>query len=492
MTENEFLRELVAALMKQNAELLAQVASANEQITAANAQIAVLTERIEELLEQLDKKNKNSRNSSKPPSSDGYSKPAPKSLKKPSGKKPGGQKGHKGSGMKIPRKPDAFVPHFPVACLNCPNRALCEMKVAERRYEEDISIQTHVTAHLQMKCCCPRQGGKTLLGEFPDNIKATKQYGANLVAFASALSTVGMVSVDRIHKLLNNVFQVGISTGAIQGFLNRLHEKVKLPVKYIRNKVSQVPVMNCDETGLRVNEKLRWLHCMSGSGWVYYALHDKRGCEAMDEIGIIPDYHGIMIHDCWKPYFKYEKAEHALCCAHILRELVYAEEVKHQQWAKPLRELLCEMLTERNRLAELGESRFSKEQADAYSSRYDALVTQGLEANPLQLRKKGQMGAPKKGEVRSLLERLRDRKQQILRFAADWYVPFTNNAAEQDIRFSKVKLKVSGCFRTKHGAEEYADIMSYTNTAYKHNVGFFDAIKAAFTGNALTLVAQWG
>lgn len=485
MTENEFLRELVAALTKQNAELL-------DQVAAANAQIAALTERIDELLEQLDKKNKNSRNSSKPPSSDGYSKPAPKSLKKSSGKKPGGQKGHKGSGMKITRKPDEYVPHFPAACLNCPNRAVCEMKVAEQRYEEDISIQTHVTAHLQMKCCCPRQGGKLLLGEFPCNIKATKQYGANLVAFASALSTVGMVSIDRIHKLLNNVFQLGISTGAIQGFLNRLHEKVKLPVKYIRNKVSQVPVMNCDETGVRVNEKLRWLHCMSGSGWVYYALHDKRGCAAMDEIGIIPDYRGIMIHDCWKPYFKYEKAEHALCCAHILRELVYAEEVKHQQWAKPLRELLCEMLEARNRLTDLGESRFPKEQADAYSRRYDALVTQGLEANPLQVRKKGQMGAPKKGEMRSLLERLRDRKPQILRFAADWYVPFTNNAAEQDIRFSKVKLKVSGCFRTKRGAEEYADIMSYTNTAYKHGVGFFDAIKAAFTGNALALVAQWG
>lgn len=485
MTENEFLRELVAALTKQNAELL-------DQVAAANAQIAALTERIDELLEQLDKKNKNSRNSSKPPSSDGYSKPAPKSLKKPSGKKPGGQKGHKGSGMRITRKPDEYVPHFPAACLNCPNRAVCEMKVAEQRYEEDISIQTHVTAHLQMKCCCPRQGGKLLLGEFPCNIKATKQYGANLVAFASALSTVGMVSIDRIHKLLNNVFQLGISTGAIQGFLNRLHEKVKLPVKYIRNKVSQVPVMNCDETGVRVNEKLRWLHCMSGSGWVYYALHDKRGCAAMDEIGIIPDYRGIMIHDCWKPYFKYEKAEHALCCAHILRELVYAEDVKHQQWAKPLRELLCEMLEARNRLTDLGESRFPKEQADAYSRRYDALVTQGLEANPLQVRKKGQMGAPKKGEMRSLLERLRDRKPQILRFAADWYVPFTNNAAEQDIRFSKVKLKVSGCFRTKRGAEEYADIMSYTNTAYKHGVGFFDAIKAAFTGNALALVAQWG
>lgn len=164
MTENEYLRQMVSALMKQNSKL--------------QAQITVLTERIYELLEQQDKKNKNSRNSSKPPSSDGYSKPAPKSLKKPSGKKPGGQNGHKGSGMKLTRKPDEFVAHFPVACHNCPNRGVCEMKVAEHRYEEDISIQTHVTAHLQMKCCYPRQGGKTLLGEFPGNIKATKQYGA--------------------------------------------------------------------------------------------------------------------------------------------------------------------------------------------------------------------------------------------------------------------------------------------------------------------------
>lgn len=485
MTENEFLRQMVSALTKQNAELL-------DQVTAANAQIAALTERIDELLEQLDKNNKNSRNSSKPPSSDGYSKPAPKSLKKPSGKKPGGQKGHKGSGMKITRKPDEFVSHYPSACLNCPNRASCEMSVAERRYVEDIVIKTSIIEHQQMKCCCPKQGGKTILGEFPTHIRATKQYGSNLVAFASALSTVGMVSVDRIHKLLSNVFQVPISTGAIQNFLNRLHEKVKLPVKYIRNKVSQLPVMHCDETGLRVNEKLRWLHCMCGEGWVYYALHDKRGCEAMDEIGIIPDYRGTMIHDCWKPYFKYEQSEHALCCAHFLRELVYAEEVKHQEWANPLAKLLCEMLEERNRLTALGARCFSEEQATAYSNRYDALVTQGLDANPLPERKKGKMGAPKKGEMRSLLERLRDRKQQILRFAEDWHIPFTNNAAEQNIRFSKVKLKVSGSFRTKRGAEEYADIMSYTNTAYKHGVGFFNAIKAALTGNALTLVAQWG
>ena len=478
MTEVEFLRQMVAALTKQNSEL--------------QAQVAVLTERIDELLDQLDKKNKNSRNSSKPPSSDGYNKPAPKSLKKPSGKKPGGQKGHKGSSMKLLRKPDEIVPHYPSACLGCPNRALCQMRVAERRYEEDIVIRTHIVEHRQMACCCPRQENKELLGEFPGNITATKQYGSNIIAFASALSTVGMVSIDRIQKLLGNVFQVSISTGTIQNALRRLHMKAKTAVKYIRNMVSKLSLLHCDETGLRVNGKLHWLHCMCNSEWAYYAVHGKRGTEAMEAIGLLPEYRGILLHDFWKSYFVYDKAEHAMCCAHLLRELVYAEEQKHQAWAKPLQELLLEMLSERKRLMEQGQSSYLPGQLDGFLRRYDALVAQGLEENPLPERKKGKMGAPKKGEMRSLLERFRDYKPQILRFAVDWAVPFTNNEAEQSIRFSKVKEKVSGCFRTLQGAQEYAEIMSYTNSAYKHGVGYFEAIKAALDGNALSLVAQWG
>lgn len=478
MTEVEFLREMVSALTKQNAEL--------------QEQIAILTERINELLEQLDRKKKNSNNSSKPPSSDGYSKPAPKSLKKPSGKKPGGQKGHKGSSMKLLRKPDEVREHYPSACVGCPNRALCQMRVAERRYEEDMVIRTHIVEHRQMACCCPRQGNETVKGTFPANITATKQYGTNLIAFASALSTVGMVSIDRIQKLLSGVFQISISTGTIQNRLRFLHEQTKTAVKYIRNKVSQLPLLHCDETGLRVDGKLRWLHCMCDSKWSYYALHDKRGTEAMEAIGLLPEYRGILLHDFWRSYFLYSKAEHAMCCAHLLRELVYMEEVKHQAWAKPLRELLVEMLAERKRLAELGRSCFASSRMDAFCARYDVLVAQGLEANPLPERRKGQMGKTAKGEIRNLLERFRDFKREILRFATDWAVPFTNNEAERSIRFSKVKEKVSGCFRTKRGAEEYVEIMSYTNTAYKHGIGYFDAIKAAITGRALPLVAQWG
>lgn len=478
MTEVEFLREMVSALTKQNSEL--------------QAQIAVLTERIDELLEQLDKKNKNSRNSSKPPSSEGYSKPAPKSLKKPSGKKPGGQTGHKGSSMKLLRAPDEVKEHYPSACIGCPNRALCQMRVTERRYEEDMVVRTRIVEHRQMACCCPKQGNETVKGNFPANITATKQYGNNLIAFASALSTVGMVGIDRIQKLLSGVFQISISTGTIQNRLRFLHEQTKTAVKYIRNKVAQLPLLHCDETGLRVDGKLHWLHCVCDSKWSYYALRDGRGSEDMATIGLLPEYRGILLHDFWRSYFLYDKAEHAICCAHLLRELVYAEEVKKQEWAKPLRDLLVEMLAERKRMAELGRSCFASSQLDAFYGRYDALIAQGLEANPLPERKKGQMGKPVKGEMRCLLERFRDFKREILRFATDWTVPFTNNEAERSIRFSKVKEKVSGCFRTKRGAEEYVEIMSYTNTAYKHGVGYFDAIRAAITGKALPLVAQWG
>lgn len=165
MTEVEFLREMVSALTKQNSELQAKIA---------------VPERIDELLEQLDKKNKNSRNSSKPPSSEGYSKPAPKSLKKPSGKKPGGQTGHKGSSMKPLRAPDEVKEHYPSACIGCPNRALCQMRVAERRYEEDMVVRTRIVEHRQMACCCPKQRNETVKGNFPANITATKQYGNNL------------------------------------------------------------------------------------------------------------------------------------------------------------------------------------------------------------------------------------------------------------------------------------------------------------------------
>lgn len=484
------------ALQDTTAALARQLEDINRKNTELMELVALQSQQIKDLLQKIDTLtggSKDSHNSSKPPSSDGYAKkPAPKSLRQPSGKKQGGQPGHKGSGMKIERLPDETVQHYPSACGNCPHQGACQSRIAERRYEYDIVVEAKLVEHQQMECCCSMQGQRILLGQFPEHIKATKQYGLKLAAFASALSTVGMVSIDRIHQLLRSVFQVPISTGTIRKMLDRLTDATKDAVKAIKERVKKLDILHFDETGLRVNGSLHWLHCACDENWSYFSLQKKRGKEAIDKIGILPEYDGLAMHDCWSVYDMYPKAKHSLCVAHILRELVFMDEELGQTWAKGLKCLLLEMLHQRYALVSAGATAFSPEQLVDFSRRYDTFAQTGMAENPLPERKPGKRGRPGKGKTRALLDRLQKRKGQILRFAWDWTTPFSNNEAERSIRFSKVKQKVSGSFRTLKGAEDYAATMSYIRSAAKHSMSYFDAIKAALVGDALRPVQEWG
>ena len=473
-----------------------QIQALSQQLSIALEQNQQQAERIEELLQRIDEltcKGKNSQNSSKPPSSDGYGKkPAPKSLKKPSGKKQGGQSGHKGSSLKITREPDEVVPHYPVVCQGCPNRGKCVQHICESRYVVDIEVKTVVTQHRQMECKCPMLSGKPIRGSFPPDITATKQYGTNVTALASVLSAVGMMSMERIHQVLYNITgELDVNAGTVRNMLHRLWLSSKAASNYIHDRVMQLPLLNCDETGLRVEGTLHWLHCACDSKWSYYFLHEKRGFDAINAMGILPDYKGTMVHDCWSPYFKLKEASHALCGAHIARELVYAHENLGQEWAEKMNNLLFRMLKDRQSLSESGVDHFTQEQLTSYENEYKGIVREGMESNPLPQRKPNQRGRIGKGKVRSLLERLENYSHEILRFIYDWTVPFTNNEAERSIRFSKVKQKVSGCFRTKEGAVEYAETMSFIISAYKHGVSYFDAVKTALQGHALALAQSW-
>lgn len=490
----KLLIQINQMLTVQNERLSAQ----NEYLTVLlkkqAAEIQCQSEKIDELLKRIDEltHKKNSRNSSAPPSSDGYAKPAPKSQRKDSGAKPGGQPGHKGSSMKLMKEPDEVRDHYPVTCAGCPNRGLCHARVAERRYETDIVVESRLVEHRQMVCCCPMCNNAEITGTFPANITGTKQYGHNLKALATALSTVGMVSIDRIHQLLSSVFQVSVSTGAIQDWIRDLSTATKDAVEKIREYISNLKVIHCDETGLRVQSSLKWMHCVCDEKLSCFGLHDKRGHTAMTEMGILPEYHNIMIHDFWKSYFRFENATHGICCAHLQRELVYADEQMKQTWAKPLHDLLGEILHRRKELEVLGATSFAPDEWNKFSARYDSLIQQGFAENPAPEKVKGKRGRPGKGKVICLLERFRDYKADILRFATDWSVPFTNNEAERSIRFSKVKQKVSGCFRTEDGAKDYMQIMSYISSCRKHGIGYFEAVRTALSGNALALVNQWG
>ena len=482
--------------MQSNAgrsDSLQQLTKTVQQLTQEVSQLRqtldmVLAENAK-LKEQL---NKNSRNSSKPPSSDGYSKPSPKSLRKPSGKKPGGQQNHPGSGLSLLKLPNETVIHQPMACVQCPQADQCQSgHLSDNRYEIDIRIETLVVAH-RVECRrCPLQQGAEISGTFPERIRSRLQYGSNLTAFATALNSRGMVSLNRTHELLSGVFGIPISTGTIQSMVSSFANRLKPVVNQIREAIVNQRIVHFDETGIRAEGKLHWLHSASSAGYTYLSAETKRGQEGMDASGVLPDYTGTAIHDCWMPYWSYPMVRHGLCNAHLLRELTgQMENHPKQKWLKDMIDLLLSMKQAKETTVDHKLDHLDEREWQTFSDRYDYLVKQGIELNPIAEKAKGIRGRKKRGKIRALVDRFETHKTAICLFATDFSVPFDNNQAERDVRMAKIKQKVSGCFRTLDGARDFATIMSYLGTAAKQGKSAFHALHAALQGNAQTLIFQ--
>ncbi len=271
--------------------------------------------------------------------------------------------------------------------------------------------------------------GEAAQGTFPRHITGAKQYGPGVAGLAVSLLTIGYMSVDRVQKLLKSL-RIPVSSGAIQDMLTKAARLVKAPVERILQTVTQLPVAHYDETGWRVAGKLHWLHCACNEQWRYYTVQEKRGQEGITDMDVLPNATGVAVHDFWKPYQKYDNVDHAMCCAHLERELVYAYETGNQAWAKLLRELLQTLCHRRKVLQSEGKEAFPEQELAVYLEYYDKLVDEGLAANPIPERTPGKRGPKAKGKFRCLLERFRDFKDDILRFAKDWRVPYTNNTAE--------------------------------------------------------------
>ena len=367
----------------------------------------------------------------------------------------------------------------------------CEYTCAGTHYTYDVEVITNVVAHKVMACNCPMRKGEKICAAFPKEASAMKQYGPNLKAFAVNLLTQGYVSIDRTRQILGGL-GIPVSTGTLQNFLDSCAAETASAADEIRKKVAALNVIHCDETGVDVNGKLHWMHCLCNNQWSYCTVHKKRGSAAMDEIGVIPSLdNSTLVHDFWSAYLKYDNVKHSFCNTHLERELIYAYETTGQAWADALNKVLSEMCGKRNELKKDGASCYPPELLASYYERYDALVAEGLAANPARETPKGKRGRKAKGKTRCLLERLRDYKADILRFALDWSVPFTNNEAERCVRFSKVKEKVSGCFRTKIGADNFMRIMSYIGSAKKHGMTAFAALLEAVNGRSLQTVQAW-
>ena len=478
MTKDEMIEHLLMQVNTLNASLN----SLQQSFDAQTALIAQLNQTIQELKEQL---NKNSKNSSKPPSSDGFKKPAPKSLRKPSGKKVGGQKGHQGTFLSVLSDPDEIVKHMPSTCEGCPHYKMCKGTacIAERRHVIDAVVTVNVVEHQLLEIPICMLHGDTRKGNFPNDVKATVQYGENLQALSVALNTVGAVSVKRTHEILSGVFNIPLATGTISNMVKRCANAVSETVNRIKQKVANSGLGHFDETGIRVDKKLWWVHDASNCEFTYLDISPKRGYLGMEQCGVLPSFHGIAMHDCWASYWSYEDCQHAVCCAHLLRELTgIAENHPEQKWASAFIDLLLEMKKVKDKAVEVGKETLSYYHYHKFDKRYDELIKQAREENPLPVTTEKKRGRKKKGKILALVDRLDNYKASVCLFIHNFMVPFDNNQAERDLRMIKVKTKVSGCFRSEEGARDYLKIMSYIGTAHKQGHNAYDAIRKAISG----------
>ena len=441
-----------------------------EQIVEEQAQIITKLEaRIAELERRL---NMNSTNSSKPPSTDGLKKKK-RSLRKPSGKKPGGQSGHKGTTLKLPCAPSESVLCTPAECRDCEFSGRCQGKCLENRYEVDVKITRIVRKYCRMEYLCPKSNTR-LCGKFPDHITATKCYGPTIQALAIAMNVHCAVSVNKIHEFFQSAFRLPVSTGFIHHAVRTYADKLDGAIADIKAALHSAPVIHADETGARTSGKIAWLHNASTDMYTYQHISEKRGMAGMEEGEFLQHYKGIAIHDCWRPYWKFQFGAHGLCCAHILRELNgVIDNDPEQKWAELMVWLLCKMKATKERLISKGKASASAYYLRLYKGYWDGLVSQGKRQNPIEQTDKGTC---KRSVARRLADRLEEFREDFCRFFWDFRVPFDNNQAERDVRHTKVKIKVSGCFRSLEGAKVFAKINSVLSTARKHGLTVIDTV----------------
>jgi len=427
---------------------------------------------------------KNSRNSSKPPSSDGLNKPAPKSRREKSGKPSGGQKGHEGHRLEPVEKPNYVEPLPVVQCAHCQaNLADVAASKIEKRQVFDLPpVCLEVTEYQGEVKTCPHCG-QVNTAAFPEGVNQPTQYGPRVRAQMVYLNVGHFIPLERAAEILSEMCGQNISDGTVYAADVAMAEIVAPVNEQVRAYLieTEEPV-HFDETGARLNGKLEWLHSASTQQATYYAIHPKRGSEAIDDIDILPKRKGWSIHDALPSYLKYLDAKHGLCNAHLVRELVFLIERHCQEWASGFLELLLEMKAKVERAKELGQTALSRQQLTIFEQCYDFAVAWGECDNPPPVRMPNKRGRLKQSRARNLLNRLIAHKDKVLAFVYDFAVPFDNNLAERDIRMVKVQQKVSGGFRSTDGANVFCQVRSYISTARKNGQRVLVALGQALRG----------
>jgi len=361
-----------------------------------------------------------------------------------------------------------------------------------RQVHDLPEIKVRVIEHQIEVKCCPECGQRNE-GEFPVGVNSVVQYGARVKGMMVYLMDAQLLPSERTVELLREVLGLDVSEGTLYNVRTQCFEKLEGVTSQIQQSLLASPVVHFDETGLRVNGKLWWLHVASSSGLTYYFIHPKRGQAAMEEMEILPNYRGKALHDGWSSYALYTLCGHFLCNAHHLRELQFILERYQQFWAFQMSLLLVTIYVEVEAVKVAGQTALSAEQRSAFEARYQAILEEGQRANPplnVPLGTPKPRGRPKKTPPQNLLERLGSQQQSVLGFMNDFEVPFDNNQAERDIRMMKLKQKISGSFRSSEGAKVFCRIRGYLSTLRKQGHSVLDALVTLFSGQPIPLLAQ--
>ncbi|MBC8301620.1 MAG: IS66 family transposase [Pelagibacterales bacterium] len=408
----------------------------------------------------------NSSNSSKPPSMDPNRK---KKLKDSGNKNKGGQKGHKGMRLEKVKNPDK------IKVLKIDRKKIPIGKYKDIGYESrqviDIQIKKVVTEYRAQ--ILEDENGKKYTASFPENIKSDVQYGTSLKSNSVYMSQFQLLPYNRIQDYFTDQMGIPLSLGSIFNFNQETFDLLEKFDEITKRKIINSLVVHADETGINIGGKRKWLHLASTDLWSYYYPHKKRGSEAIDDIGIISKFSGILCHDHWKPYYNYN-CTHALCNAHHLRELENVIDQYKYEWASKMKEFLIEV----NKKGKL-----STKEVNDYREKYRNILKDGNIECPKAKKIEGKKGRVKQTKARNLLERLIDFEDDVLRFMENELVSFTNNLAENDLRMTKVQQKISGCFRSFEGAYIFCRIRGYLSTCRKHGLSPTDALRMLFERN---------
>lgn len=449
-----------------------------DRIKALEKENEALREKIAELERRL---GLNSQNSSKPPSTDGLSKEKrTKSLRKPSGKKSGGQKGHQGHTLEMVSQPENIIRYEPLnqyCQCGCNLTEVEEERVIKRQVFDLPVLKMEVTEHQVVVKKCPNCH-QSHQGKFPEKVKAPVQYGERTRALSAYLHNQHFIPEQRLSELLSDVFDCQMSNKTIANINQELAHQSEPTVEKIREKVLSSQVKHADETGMRIKGKTHWLHSLSTEKLTWYRVSQTR----KDNEPLL-SIKGIVVHDHWKSYYQLDGVEHSLCNAHHLRELKALNEIEGESWAKTLSQLLL--------LAHQYKQRYAGLIPDSIESRlrriYHSIVVRGIEYHQSlpPLSQKSHRGRKKRRVGHNLLLRLKNYADDTLRFLESPDVPFTNNQAERDIRMMKCRQKISGGFRSWQGAENFVTIRSLISTARKQGRNILEVFTQVLNGDVL-------